>query len=163
MVIGPGGTGSKMIANVMAHVLNIHEYGTWDSNGWCESDTHRVCHRSLPYGHYISRYPDIQKWIESYKNSHQLYFVLTTRDITISGLSRKRRFGHSDNKCLKDDEKARKIMTDVLQSGHPGMIWSYESFVFLQNAYLQQLYDFIDVESDFTPEIRDANAKLLAK
>ena len=48
-------------------------------------------------------------------------------------------------------------MLEVMHGDIPYFIWSYESFMFLGSDYLQNLYQFLGVESDFMPELRDAN------
>ncbi len=50
IVIGPEGTGSKLIARTLAHALGIKNFKDWAGNGWIDNGTHKVCHRSLPFG-----------------------------------------------------------------------------------------------------------------
>lgn len=156
-VIGPESTGSMLAAKICSHVLGIDSYGQWNGVAWSDRGHHKVCHRSLPYGT-PPQYPDIQQWVAENQDSHELYFVLTTRDITISELSRFERWSRSFEESRKESEIACRILVDVISAGHRNMVWSYESFMFLGNSYLRSLYDFLDVASDFSPELVDANA-----
>ena len=86
-VIGPEGTGSKLVARVCADALNIQPFAAWDGGGWCDHGYHKVCHRSLPYGD-PPRFPDLSSWISTHEGKYDLFFILTTRDVTISHYSR---------------------------------------------------------------------------
>ena len=72
-VIGPEGTGSKLIARVISHVLGIQAYGEWRGGEWSDEGGHKVCHRSLPFGR-ASRYPDIAEWIAENESDYQVFF-----------------------------------------------------------------------------------------
>jgi hypothetical protein len=162
-VIGPESSGSMLIAKICAHVLGILPYGEWNGVGWCErSDGHRVCHRSLPFGD-PPQYPDIERWIADYSSGYDVYFVLTTRDLSISELSRFERwarpFAHSRHESLI----AREIMVRVLSGPQARMLWSYETFMFLGDAYLKELYEFLRIESVFSPRLLDANAAKVSR
>lgn len=157
-VIGPESSGSKLIAKVCAHVLGIYEFGQWNGTGSCESGEHKVYHRSLPYGD-PPKYPDIQEWIEENKSRYELYFILTTRDISISELSRHDRWSRPAELSRQQSLKAKEIMVGVMKSGFNFFIWSYETFIFLDKNYLDLLYRYLGVESDFLPELIDGNRK----
>jgi len=44
-----------------------------------------------------------------------------------------------------------------MRSHQKYLLWSYESFMFLKQDYLALLYNFLDVNSDFMPELKDGN------
>lgn len=155
-VFGPESSGSKLIAKICSHVLDIDRYGDWHGGSWSDHGLHKVYHRSLPYSN-PPRFPDIAKLIAENEKDYDLYFILTTRDITISKLSRFQRFAKPYNQSQVESAKAREIITDLLNSDHKCFIWSYETFMFLQQAYLNQLYHFLGVNSDFFPELVDGN------
>jgi len=48
-------------------------------------------------------------------------------------------------------------MSSVMRSHQKYLLWSYESFMFLKQDYLTLLYDFLNVDSDFMPELKDGN------
>lgn len=48
-------------------------------------------------------------------------------------------------------------MKSIIGSEHEYYIWSYETFMFLGKDYLKLLYKFIDIESEFMPDISDGN------
>jgi len=155
-VIGPESSGSMLIAKICSHVLGIHEYGEWNGVAWSDKGHSKVCHRSLPYGN-PSNFPSLEKWISENKKDYRIYFILTTRDDTISQLSRYHRWGRTFEQSQKDSEKAKEIMTAVINGRQLYFIWSYETFMFLKQEYLQCLYQFLNVKSDFIPTLIDGN------
>ncbi len=161
-VIGPESSGSKLIAKVCSHALGIAEFGQWNGIAWSNSDCHKVCHRSLPYGKKIE-FPDVQKWIDQYEQDYDIHFILTTRDITISQASRYQRWKKPISQSTGESETAKNMMHSVMNNHLPYFIWSYETFMFLGRPYLQTLYDFLGTKSDFCPELRDANAGKVKK
>ncbi len=155
-IIGPESTGSKLIARVCAHVLSIADFEEWNGSAWCDNGKHKVCHRSLPYN-IPPTFPDIEKWIAENQKEYHLSFILTTRDVTISHLSRASRWKKTIEQCSVETKEAKKIMTQVIKGKHPHFIWSYETFMFLGLIYLKQLYGFLEIESDFLPDLKDGN------
>lgn len=161
-VIGPESTGSKLIGKICSHALDIENFGDWNGSGWSNSDQHKVCHRSLPYGKKC-HFPVISEWIAEYGDDYDIYFVLTTRDITISQFSRYQRWKKLSKQSTQESETAKNIMLSVMSGEQPHFIWSYESFMFLGAPYLQTLYQFLGIESDFSPELYDANVNKVKK
>jgi hypothetical protein len=155
-IVGPEGSGSKLIAKICSHVMGIHDFGTWNGSGCSENAINKVVHRSLPYGN-PPQYPHIDHWISSNRTEYQIYFILTTRDIGISELSRHFKYAKSHQQSKDESERARQIMIEILNSHNNVFIWSYETFMFLKETYLRLLYSFLDVSSDFIPELNDAN------
>lgn len=161
-VIGPESSGSKLIAKVSSQALGIAQFGQWNGSAWSKSETHKVCHRSLPYEKKV-KFPDIDAWINKYQQDHDIYFILTTRDITISQASRYQRWKKPQHQSSKESETAKNMMISVMNKNLPYFIWSYETFMFLGEPYLQTLYEFLDIQSDFCPELMDANAGKVKK
>lgn len=54
-------------------------------------------------------------------------------------------------------------MLMIINSRHKYIIWSYETFMFLREGYLNSLYEFIGVESEFIPNLIDANIGKIVK
>lgn len=161
IVLGPESSGSKLIARVCAHVLGIRPYGEWNAVGWCAGGGHEVCHRSLPYGD-PPRFPDVESMIAEHRADHDIRFVLTTRDVTLSEMSRSRRFAKPAPQLREESRRAREIMAGLLRSEWPVFIWSYETFMFLGKDYLDRLYAFLGTASDFMPDLVDGNAPRIA-
>jgi hypothetical protein len=138
----------------------VHEFGAWNAAGWSGGDPsgHRICHRSLPYGLH-AQFPDVEAMVADHRDRHDILFLLTTRDRTLSELSRRSRFGKSAQQVSRETERARDIISSILRSEWPSFLWSYETFMLLGGDYLSLLYRFIGVESDFLPELRDGNAE----
>jgi len=155
-VIGPESSGSMLIARICSHVLNIQRYGEWNGVAWSDKGSHKVCHRSLPYGN-PPQYPDIKRWVSENEKDYDLYFILTTRDITISEISRFNRWSKPIEQSQLESAKAKEIIATVINAGHSFFIWSYETFMYLEGSYLDILYQFLGVKSDFIPELIDAN------
>lgn len=169
-VIGPESSGSMLIAKTLSAALGIDAFGQWNGEGWSTSSGtprpdgtpgDRLCHRSLPYDLHPARWPDIDAWITEYADSHDVRFVLCTNDIFLSEQSRIDRFGKTVAECEQETARARDMILDVRSRDVPSMIWSYETFMLLDKSYLDDLYAFIGIQSDFMPTLRDANRKRL--
>jgi len=110
----------------------------------------------MPFGA-PPRFPSIEEWISENANDYDIYFILTTRDATISEFSRVARFSKTLTEVRQDSETARTLMRKVIDSGEKNLIWSYEAFMFLREDYLKRLYSFLGVDSDFIPPLQDGN------
>lgn len=162
-VLGPESSGSMLIAKICSHVLGIHEYGEWSGVAWSHKGRHKVCHRSLPHG-YPPIFPNIEEWISENEKEYDIHFILTTRDISISELSRFHRWAKPFKQSRDESVKAREIMITIIHSRQAYFIWSYETFMFLKKEYLNCLYLFLGVKSDFIPSLIDTNrSKVLKK
>lgn len=159
-IIGPESSGSMLIARMLAEVLGIERYGKWNGVGWVDKGKHKVCHRSLPFN-IPPQYPDITKWISNNEQDYEIYFVITTRDITISEVSRIKRFPKTMEQVQKESKKAKDSITELLSSDEKCFVFSYEAFMFLKLAYLRRLYKFLGIDSEFIPDIVDGNKRRL--
>ena len=116
-VVGPESSGSTYIAKVISQNLDV---SPWSGRGFnccddpfcdknngylypCRTIDNIVCHRSVPYGG--SNYPPIEEW----KKIYNCYFVICTRDISISEISRNRRFRKNLATCRTESSKAQDI------------------------------------------------------
>lgn len=154
--IGPESSGSMLVARICAHVLGVAPFGQWNGVGWCDQGRNKVCHRSLPFC-IPPRFPDIGKWIADNESDYDIHFVLTTRDITLSEISRVERFNKSFEQVRSESLRAKEIMSQIIASEQKHLIWSYETFMFLGQPYLSELYRFLEVESDFEVPLKDGN------
>ncbi len=155
-ILGPESSGSRLISKIIAHALEIQNFDSWNGSGWMYSKTHKICHESLPAGD-ESKFPDIDGWISENRENYELNFVLTTRDITISECSRIDRFAKPLHQVQKESAIARKIIRDILHNEFKTMFWSYETFMYMGNTYLELLYNFLEIDSDFFPVLVDGN------
>ena len=161
LVIGPESSGSKLIARTVAQALDIAGFEEWNGTGWADRGGDKVCHRSLPYA-IPPVWPDVDSWIMENKGQYDIYFILCTRDLTLSETSRISRWGKTPGQVALESEHAREIMHSVMRGRQPRFVWSYETFMFLGKAYLDDLYAFLGVSSGFMPELKDGNAARLA-
>ena len=157
-VIGPESSGSKLVAKICSHVLGIHEFGHWDGTAWSNKGEHAVLHRSLPYQN-PSIFPDLNQWVDNKRAEYDISFILTTRDISMSHLSRYERWEKQTETSERETETARAMMVEILNGPEKSLLWSYETFMFLKMDYLKTLYDFLEVSSKFKPELIDGNRK----
>jgi len=99
-----------------------------------------VCHRSLPFK---DSWPPIAKWNKTYNAR----YVLCTRDKNISRQSQLSRFKWKDDELLDNEEiRAISILNDQLYDENiPTFIWSYETYILLDKAYLHLLADFLEI------------------
>jgi len=171
-VIGSESSGSTLIAQIISAALNGD--AGWSGRGFnccdsafcdrendfsqpCSEVEHLVCHRSLPFG-LEPEWPPLKAW----QSGYDAYFILCTRDSTIAALSVKKRFQRKPETITGHQQKAKEIMEEVLRSEAKSFLWSYETFMFLKESYLQEVYSFLDLKSDYLPsEIKDANPKYI--
>lgn len=156
IVIGPESSGSMLIAKICSHVLGIDKFGEWNGVAWSDKGGDKVCHRSLPYGN-PSKFPNIMKWIKENEQNYDIYFILTTRDVTLSEISRLNRWSKPYDQIRRESLKAKEIMNKIMGGNVKYFLWSYETFMFLEKAYLDCLYNFLNVESEYMPNLMDAN------
>lgn len=164
-VVGPESSGSKLTARIAAHVLGVTTFDEWDGSGWCGHEMrpgNRVCHRSLPFM-LPPKWPDFDEWIENHGATHQVRFIVTTRDRSISERSRIRRFHKGPEQVTNETNTAVHMIQDLLARETSTHVHSYETMVLLGAPYLNLLYDFLGVESDFMPEILDGNRPYIAE
>jgi hypothetical protein len=173
-VIGPESSGSTLIAKIISTALNGNS--EWNGRGFncCNSATcdldndfvypcseveHLVCHRSLPFM-LEPKWPPIKKWQKTY----DARFIICTRDTTISQLSVASRFKRKAETIVDHQKTAKQIVAELLDSEEKCFIWSYETFMCLHENYLQELFKFLKIESNYFPEtLKDANVKYIMK
>lgn len=158
LIVGPEGSGSSLVSRIIAHVVGATTFDKWKGLGNVQGNGWKVMHRSLP-SLKRPRFYDIEKMIRKHK-TYALHLVLTTRDVTMAQTSAMARFPRTDAEAKAHTERARDIMAGLMRN-HVCLVWSYETFVFLGDAYLERLYAFLGVESDFPPPLYDANKRRL--
>ncbi len=159
-ILGPESSGSRLMSRTLAHVLDIEDFDDWDGAGPKQNEYHKVWHESLPAGE-VPQFADIDQMIKEHINDYALYFILTTRDITISESSRMARFAKPLEQVQQETRTALSIMRNLINSDRQTFIWSYESFMFLGKDYLNLLYRFLEIDSDFMPALIDGNRERL--
>lgn len=171
-VIGPEGSGSTLIAQTISFALNGND--EWNGRGFnccnsgncdshndyvfpCKNVEHLVCHRSLPFFK-SPKWPSIEKW----RSVYDPYFIICTRDTTISKESVTNRFGRKPETVSDHLNEARKLITKLLRSEEKCFIWSYETYMYLKEEYFAKLGEFLKLEGDYFPtNFKDANRKYI--
>ena len=156
IVTGPESTGSMFITEHTANVLGCKAfYGK--SVGRSLTDDTVVVHISQPFGkaNNFLTLNNFRDWLSGYK----LHFILTTRDKNIVKRSKNRRFGHRKAFFSSDEETSKAILTEIMKTER-FIIWNYETMIYLNEAYFNQLHTFLGVESAIYPQnLFDANGK----
>jgi hypothetical protein len=151
IVTGQEGSGSTYISIAIAHAMGIEYDG--------RAKVGPIVHHSIPCGVHGgekgARNFDILKYSGN-------TFVVCIRDNNCSIYSKHRRFrrGITLDCDIEDNEKARDIITKIITTER-SFVFSYETFMYLRGPYLQQLYKFLDIKSDYVPTIIDGNEKYL--
>jgi hypothetical protein len=147
VVIGPESSGSTYITNVLNdQVRGIHHY-------------------SLPYGG-SHIFLDVEEFEGKYdKTVNEFFYVICTRDITISELSRDKRWPERSEKHPFHTIQAKEIIEYVIKN-KKFLIWSYETFVYLKDTYVKILFDFLGLDFENIVrynlnEISDENKKYI--
>lgn len=164
LVTGPESSGSKLIAKTLAHALEIKEFGTWDGTRTVSNTGAKVHHQSLPSKLGVNKeWLDIGEWYTEHNKNWDTYIVLNTRDKNISILSKLKRFQKAYQNSEYEMEKASEIISSVINSNYRYYIFSYESLILLKDDYLQLLYKYIGINSEFCPSIKDSNKPYIKK
>jgi hypothetical protein len=169
-VVGLVGSGSTHIAKVISGALG--NKSNWNGRGFnccndafCDEESdfllpHKpvkelVCHRSFPFG---NKWPDVAGWIKQY----DCYFVICTRDRTISEKSRVLKHNRTIVEARKQTGKARELIKYIINSDQKYFMWSYETFMLLEDEYLRLLFGFLGIKKENTKlHLRDANLKYI--
>jgi glycosyltransferase involved in cell wall biosynthesis len=147
----------------------------WDDPSKIVCDHSRISRRSLPHGGkdsapirkalgehvqtrvFVAPVPFIRALLDA---GYDVYAVLTVRDKTIAVNSKRREHTAGSHDVAEEEmEEATRILTEVLETHPRCFVFSYESLMALGAPYLQSLYRFLGVESDYMPELRDGNIK----
>lgn len=169
-VVGPESSGTTMIARI----LNMALIGqSWSGRGWnccddgqCDAPTytapcrpveHIVCHRSLPFR---DKWPPVDEWLATY----DCRFIVCTRDQNIARTSQRRRWRKSPGLLDTEGEHAVAIIRQIMNSA-PCFIWSYETFMLLQEPYLENLFAFLGISNHYPVALKltDANRKYIRR
>ncbi len=160
IIIGPPCSGSKLTAKMVAHVLGVKDFNEWEGYGTIESKNKRIIHLSLPFQK-PPQYKTINELLEE-NRGRSIYLIITSRDYTITNLSRSKIYKKITKKqIVEQKQKLLNIIFSINDSSVPYLFWSYETFMLYRYFYLQTLYRFLKVKSDFMPEIKDGNIKYI--
>lgn len=169
-VVGLEGSGSTFIAKVISKALG--NKSNWNGRGFnccndafCDKESgfrlpHKqvknlVCHRSFPFH---DKWPDVKKWIQWY----DCYFVICTRDKTISEKSRVLKHNKTLEEARKQTGKAIKLIKYIINSDQKYFLWSYEAFMLLEDEYTKMLSGFLGIKTEnIKLHLRDANVKYI--
>lgn len=160
VVTGFESTGSVFVAKVISYVSTIDiSFGEWSGYGLNRKrdGSVAVLHRSLPFGRKPKKWLiDIEKELEDYEG-YDVFFVICTRDLNISRLSRISRFGGDILEYQNDDDTVRSAVNSLYNDEAKMFVFSYESALALGAVYFYQLYGWLGFKSDFQPPMFDAN------
>jgi glycosyltransferase involved in cell wall biosynthesis len=146
----------------------------WDDPSRIVCDHSRISRRSIPHGgadigplrfidHPLTgrHNPQPMVLVNGLKQAgYDVYVVLTVRDGTIANLSKLRE--HTDGGMATAEEEmgeAVRLIQEVLEQHDQCFVCSYEALMLLGEPYVQQLYRFVGIESDYMPPLKNANPK----
>jgi hypothetical protein len=157
LVTGVESSGTRFVAKYIAYCLgNIK---SMDDPDWVtnkSSGKHIVDHSSLPHGD-----RDNFRKAEEFGPPKNTIIVVCIRDQNIAGISGGLRHNKSKIKqTLKLINKARDWIKHYLDSDYKVVLFSYETCVFLGQAYLKRFAKKLGITHK-NVHIRDANRKYL--
>ena len=159
IVTGFESSGSVFAARIVSFVLGkCSKFGDWNGYGWNGKYGEKlvIVHRSMPY----MRNP--KRWINDLENEIALLkdysreFIICTRDLNISRISRIKRFGGIHSEYKNDDKRAAEIFSRII-SEEKYFILNLETALALGDAYYQGLFAWLNVETNFSPKVIDVN------
>lgn len=143
IITGAESTGSVFISKCISKSMG---YDSWDGYNLYEpSHEIKFLHRSQPWGEsqQYSDYKQLSKMFIGY----DCKYIICTRDITFSNLSKHKRFNRTNQEMERDHGVCKSIISNIITSGEKHFIWSYETMVYLGDVYFDLLYDFLEVKS----------------
>jgi hypothetical protein len=160
VILGYESSGSVFTAKVVSHVVGkCAQFGDWNGYGFngAIGDDLVVLNRSIPWGRPKSWYDEPSQLLDQF-SGYEVRPIICTRDLSISQLSRMRRFGGSAAEFAADSRRATAFFTRLLHQT-PCFLFSYETMLALGPAYFQLLYAWLGVTSGFAPDIENGNAR----
>ncbi len=151
IITGPESSGSRFISRVIAYVLGKdQEYNQWTGGGMNGKigDDLVILHYSQP-SYRPAKFLTLDQFHELF-NGYELYFIITTRDVTIVDKSKRKHFNCQKECAHIHRETSKAILSEILLN-EKCFIWNYETQIYLKEAYFQMLYDFLQIKSDFFP------------
>ena len=159
IILGFESSGSVFAARIVSFVLGkCAKFGDWNGYGWNGKYGEElvIVHRSMPY----MRNP--KRWFNDLENEIALLedysreFIICTRDLNISRISRIKRFGGIHSEYKKDDKRAVEIFSRII-SEEKYFILNLETALALGDAYYQGLFAWLNVETNFSPKVINVN------
>lgn len=161
VILGFEGSGSVFIAKTVSFVIgSCSFFGEWNGYGFNKElgENNIVLHRSIPFMRPKQWHDKPDEIKKIFKQYDQIKFIIATRDISASILSRVERFGGNLESYQKDNLRAKKLFAKIIKN-EDFFIWNYETMLALENIYFRQLYKWLSIKSDFIPELKDGNKK----
>jgi hypothetical protein len=146
IITGGESTGSVFISKCISESLG---FPGWDGYRYFEPNEDTLfLHRSQPYGvngiQTYSDYDEISKEFLDYKCK----YIICTRDLTCSNISKVSRFSRRTPGDLKiAHDRCRSIISNITKSGEEYFIWSYETMNYMGSSYFDLLYDFLEIDN----------------
>ncbi|MFO7974753.1 MAG: hypothetical protein R6V12_08970 [Candidatus Hydrogenedentota bacterium] len=153
----------------------VHQW--WMSPDTIRCDKPRISRRSLPHGGVDKTeiamkvgneaggrsFLDPLPLIDGLKKAgYDVYAVLTVRDRNVAIYSKCREHTQGDQAlAVEEMDQAVAIIQSVLEHHDKCFVFSYEALMTLGASYLQELYAFLGIGSDYQPVLRDGNAKYI--
>ena len=113
---GPESSGSTLTARICLEVLLGVPFDSERAEEWEDDKGNRVWHVSLPSGPEAA-FADVNQWVRDYSDTHDLHFILTTRDITLSEYSEA--IHERGSYEVKRHSDRRDIMLQVMSMEYP--------------------------------------------
>ena len=154
IITGAESTGSVFISKAISKSFGFDD---WDGYGFYEPNNQfKFLHRSQPYlNNNYSNYQELSSLFQNF----ECKYILCTRDITCSNLSKQRRFNRTDSDLKHNYNTCKKIISEIISSGEPYFIWSYETMIYFGKIYFDLLYDFLEIQNSdrYYPEVINKN------
>ena len=154
IITGAESTGSVFISKAISQSFRFND---WNGHGFYEPNNQfKFLHRSQPYGkNNYSNYRELSSLFQNF----ECKYILCTRDISCSNSSTQRRFSRTDSDLKHNYNICKKIMSEIISSGEPYFIWSYETMIYFGKMYFDLLYDFLQIKNSdrYYPEVINKN------
>jgi len=156
LVIGLESSCTKFVSKLIAvNTGIIKNFDHWSGFHSISDGVTLVSHRSLPHG-------DRENFISIQEADLYDHIVITTRDFNCSLLSKNKDHQPDINSAYSEHAEGAMILKLIMSElGHKVELFSYESAMILQFAYLHRFLIDLNIEPLVFPEVNDVNLKYI--
>lgn len=155
LVLGPEKSGSKLAARIAADLCGIAMFSRYDGVDSVSNYRGTVYHTSLPR-RFPAEFPDIYRLLPGMMDEYDsINIILCTRSPGISKISIERDFKRSHDDVQRHYSKAMDVCRELYRY-YECLVWSYESFLFLGTAYINEMARYLGV-THVSPELFSIN------
>ncbi len=169
LVTGPESAGNRLLTATISKATGL-EHDDAAFEGWIEGGRPAkgrgfVALRTMPHGGLAGErlfYDAVKFGRQLQDEGHRVDVIIPIRDRTVSILSKAREHTEGDMaRAMQEMDTAADQVRHIINSELRVFLFSYESWMYLGQAYLVQLYKWLGIYSAWSPTLSDGNVKYM--